>query len=112
MATVRRILLITATLAIVVPTSVWAQALRSAGDVRGHSTAYNNQIPVWVDSEFARYVELGGAIGAVAGLVYGLAFERGSHRIFPIIGDSVIGFTAGIAGGAAVYLAKLAFRRQ
>lgn len=63
-------------------------------------------------SDLDRYVSIGGAIGAAGGFVYGLAFERGKLRPLAIVSDSVIGFTAGIVGGAAVYLVKSAFSRR
>lgn len=77
----------------------WNQSVR---DVRG---------PL-VLAEFDKYVSLGGAIGAAGGLVYGLAYERGKLRPLAIVWDSLIGFTAGMTAGAAVYLVKTAIGRR
>jgi len=54
--------------------------------------------------ELGRYVGWGGAIGAGLGFAYGIAFERAPLKGIEVIADTVIGFTVGLVGGAAVYI--------
>jgi hypothetical protein len=58
--------------------------------------------------ELGRYAGWGGAIGAGVGLVYGLAFERGSLKRLEVVADTFLGFGIGLVGGTAVYVARLA----
>jgi hypothetical protein len=61
--------------------------------------------------ELSRYAGWGGTIGASLGLAYGLAFERGGWWQLEVVGDTVFGFSIGLAVGTAVYVAKLALGR-
>ena len=62
--------------------------------------------------ELSRYAGWGGTIGAAVGLAYGLAFERDSWWGLAVMGNTLLGFGAGLAAGTAVYVAKLALGRQ
>jgi uncharacterized protein YcfJ len=102
-------------ISLVTPGTMRAQLIRASPAAATLFTRNHNARDVrgpLVLAEFDKYVSLGGAIGAAGGLVYGLAYERRKLRPIAIVWDSVIGFTAGMTAGAAVYLVKTAFGRR
>lgn len=56
--------------------------------------------------ELSRYAGWGGTIGAALGVAYAVAFEHARDREIAIVADGVIGFTAGVVAGMAVYVVK------
>ena len=63
--------------------------------------------PRWDIRTASPYLDWGGAIGAAGGLVWGATTSApGANRAVAILGDTVIGFTAGLVGGLVVYVVR------